>query len=53
MIMCEDGHEEIVYDAGRCPLCESIREVENLKGELADLEDELAEVQNELEGITT
>ena len=49
MIMCEDGHEEIVYDAGRCPLCETLRDVENLRGEIADLEDELSALQTEID----
>lgn len=48
MEVCSNGHEEIVYaDHGfgrpaKCPLCEALEEIADLKTAVKELEDELA-----------
>lgn len=40
MILCDDNHEEIVYDRGKCPLCHELGLVQDLEEKLAKLEEE-------------
>ena len=42
MLLCERNHEEICYEIfGKCPLCEALKEIEDLKEQLADAVAEL------------
>lgn len=43
MVMCDDNHEEIVYDRGKCPLCQALKDIERLEEEVSDLKDKLDE----------
>lgn len=41
MRMCDDGHEEVVYECRECPLCKAMREIAELERENSELKDEL------------
>lgn len=30
MNLCDDGHDEVCYEVKRCPVCEMMREVDQL-----------------------
>ncbi len=47
MLLCDDGHEEICYVGGSCPLCEMVNERDQLKGKLIDTESECSELDAE------
>ena len=34
MNVCEDGHEEIVFNVRRCPLCYAVKEIKRLETEI-------------------
>ncbi len=48
MNLCSEKHDEVCYDAKRCPACEVIEE---LQGRLADLETELEAAQKGKESV--
>ena len=52
MILCDNGHEEICYECGDCPMCKKIAERENLEWEILDLNDEIDELRRELGNLT-
>lgn len=59
MYTCDDGHDEIVYEGVKCPLCDLLeehrdldeqcedlkKETEGLKEEITSLKDELREIE--------
>lgn len=47
MRMCDDGHEEIVWESGVCPMCKLYEEVNALKDELSDKSGEIAALGEE------
>ena len=49
MNICEDNHDEIVYDGHRCPLCDAIREMNSLYDEIRILKDDLRDAEGKLE----
>jgi len=49
MYMCDDGHDEIVYDCKNCPLCESQNEVAALEVRVDELIDEKADLESMVE----
>lgn len=52
MELCSDHHDEICYHNGRCPLCESRKEIDQLKEELRSANlyaDTLVEERNDLQ----
>lgn len=49
MNLCNDGHEEIVYEDGRCPLCATIQETDNT---ISDLNDEIHDLNEEIDKLT-
>ena len=48
MNLCGDGHEEIVYDGRRCPLCTAVARIAELEKEVENLEYELLEARESL-----
>ena len=40
MEICNDSHDEIVFDSKDCPLCNAIYSIEGLKKEIEELEKE-------------
>ena len=40
MNICEEGHEEIVIEGRRCPLCDALQEISNLEDKIRELETE-------------
>ena len=52
MELCSNGHEEVCYKGGNCPVCleqDAIKELEEendeLKGRIDELKDEIKELQ--------
>ena len=41
--MCNAGHDEIIYDVRRCPMCEVLKDNTDLHKEIAKLQNELEE----------
>lgn len=37
MNLCSDGHDEVCYETKKCPCCEWVGEVEDLRAELETL----------------
>lgn len=37
MNLCAEGHEEIVYGKGKCPLCGALQTISGLEKELEEL----------------
>jgi len=40
MNICENYHEQIVFDGRDCPLCEANKKIEELENDLTDQKDE-------------
>ena len=34
MNLCSDGHEEVVYEGQKCPVCEIVKEKDSMIGDL-------------------
>ena len=58
MELCSHGHDEICFDGGRCPLCDTIellrdaeRELEQIELKYERLEDDYEKMQNSLAAI--
>lgn len=51
MFVCDNGHEDIVYNSGGCPLCNTLEELTEAKADLEDAQNELEEVKEELEEL--
>lgn len=49
MYLCDDQHEQIVYDGGACPLCDLLDVVSDLEAEKENLEAELRDLDEQLE----
>ena len=47
MNLCDDGHQEICFEGGKCPLCEIVKEkdtqIKELTSEIGDLKSRIAE----------
>ena len=41
MKICEEAHDEIVFEGKYCPLCESISNVQELEKELGKVQEDL------------
>ena len=48
MILCDDGHEKVCYQAMKCPVCEKMAEIEGLEGVNVDRDDEIEDLNNQL-----
>jgi len=46
MDICSYEHDEIVYDARYCPLCEAQEKIAELEKELDETRDQLSEAEN-------
>jgi hypothetical protein len=49
MQLCSEGHPEICYGAGWCPVCDKIIEIAELKAERDDLKIEIEQLKEEQE----
>lgn len=47
MKICEDGHDEIVFDAKYCPSCEAKSEIDSLQDEINKLLEEKEAEEND------
>lgn len=52
MNMCDDGHDEIVYDRNVCPLCSANDEIKELEEEVGELSRELGELKNDYNNLS-
>lgn len=41
MKVCDDSHDEIVYNGRLCPLCEALNRIDRLEEEVEDLNKEI------------
>jgi cell division protein FtsB len=48
MKLCSEHHDEVCYEAGKCPVCERIKEIEKLTEEVGRLEDEASDLEQEV-----
>jgi transcription initiation factor IIE alpha subunit len=49
MYLCEtDKHDEIVHTTRDCPLCDAVKEIEDLSDQSNELETEIQELKNEI-----
>ena len=48
MIMCDDGHEEIVYDANYCPMCEADIQIDDLQEQVQELEGQVESLEEQI-----
>lgn len=44
-LVCDDDHDEVCFDSGKCPVCEKMKEIAKLEGTISDLEKELEAAQ--------
>lgn len=51
MTICNDSHEEIVYDSSGCPLCEALASLEEEKDFSQNLGEEILEHQSIIEDL--
>jgi len=47
MNLCSDGHDEVCYEVGKCPVCKLQETVAEQEEKISDLEQEIEELQNE------
>ena len=45
MYLCSSGHEEIVHEGRKCPLCSANSEIQDLEQAINELKDEIAELK--------
>lgn len=45
MEICESGHDQIVFDGNKCPLCEANEEIDTLKETVADMKSEIKAIE--------
>ena len=48
MYLCDDGHDEIVYDGAHCPVCEEQKRTSDLEDQIFDLKEENDDLKNQL-----
>lgn len=53
MQLCNNNHEQIVFDAPKCPLCVVLRQVVGLNIEVERLENENENLRNEVANATS
>lgn len=51
MILCDDGHEEICYEVGHCPLCRAEESIRKLESDLEDSRVELQDAEAEIQKL--
>ena len=52
MFTCADGHDNIVYNSGGCPVCVALEELQDVRTELENAQEALEYTQEALEDIT-
>jgi hypothetical protein len=48
LTICNDGHKEICYQHGECPLCKCIADKEGLEYEIGELKDVIDGLEREI-----
>jgi len=48
MYLCDDGHDEVCYDASHCPVCEEQKRISDLEDEVFDLKEERDDLKNQI-----
>ena len=50
---CSSGHDDVAYDSRHCPLCEAIKERDELIEEKIQLEDKIGSLETEVLELKT
>ena len=45
MYLCDDGHDQVCYDASKCPVCEELKKISDMEDEIYDLKEEIEELE--------
>lgn len=45
MELCDDGHDEVCFDARECPVCEEQGKIRDLEYKIDDLEDKIKDLE--------
>jgi len=48
MNLCSDGHTEVCYDKGNCPVREKIKEISDFEDEIYDLKETIDKLEKEV-----
>ena len=48
MKLCDNGHDEICFDYGKCPLCKAGDDIFKLEDEITELESEILELKDKI-----
>lgn len=63
MNLCEEGHEEVCYEADHCPVCEQINmhlaesqaledKIESLENQVDNMADEISDLEDKVSHLT-
>ena len=45
MNLCDDGHDEVCYGGRKCPVCEVLKQNDDILKEIEDLQEQLREMR--------
>jgi hypothetical protein len=48
LVLCDDGHDEVCYDARNCPVCEELKKISDLEDKIYDLTQEIKELNERI-----
>lgn len=51
MYLCDDNHEQIVYEGGLCPMCDLLNENNELQTNNDELTSQCKDLEDELEDL--
>ena len=51
MYICDDGHDEVVYNTNDCPLCKLMKEIDDLNEKLSDKDDIIESLEDEINDL--
>jgi hypothetical protein len=51
MNLCDDGHDEVCYEAKKCPACELIEELNKTEDIVASKDEEIDELNQALDAL--
>lgn len=45
MELCEDGHDQVVFDARNCPVCEELKKISDMEDKIYDLGEQIKDLK--------
>jgi cell division protein FtsB len=51
MYLCDDDHDEVCYNSGRCPVCEKQKLISDLEDEVFNLKEERDELKDQIKEL--